>query len=92
MESQVHDFINYLQVEKGLAANTLESYGRDLRQFTAYLSKQEAASLPQVSRPVIVAYLASLQEKGRATSTICRTLAAIKSFFRFLVLEKTRLQ
>lgn len=84
----MHDFINYLTVERGLAANTLESYGRDLRQFIQYLTEQDAATLPQATRPAIVSYLASLQKKGRATSTICRNLAAIKSFFRFLVQER----
>jgi len=88
MDSLVHAFINYLAVEKGLAANTLESYGRDLRQFMQYLASQDTAALPQVTRPTIVAYLAFLQKKGRATSTVCRNLAAIKSFFRFLVQER----
>ncbi len=88
MENLVHDFINYLSVEKGLAANTLESYSRDLRQFGTFLHAGSAQSILAVERPTIVGYLAYLQEQGRATSTICRNLAAIKSFFRYLNQER----
>lgn len=88
MEGYVTEFINYLTVERGLAKNTLESYGRDLKQFGIYLHDKDVDVLKQSNRAVIMAYLHSLQNKGRAVSTISRNLAAIKSFFQFLVREK----
>lgn len=84
----VEEFINYLSAERGLAKNTLESYGRDLRQFQAFLATDHVDMVKQANRAAIFSYLQSLQVKGRAVSTISRNLAAIKSFYQFLVREK----
>ncbi|HWR06305.1 site-specific tyrosine recombinase XerD [Sporomusa sp.] len=88
MESYVNEFINYLAVERGLAQNTLESYGRDLRQFQTYLQNSQLDFLRNSNRDTILSYLNSLQVKGRAVSTISRNLAAIKSFYQYLVRER----
>ncbi|MDF2928196.1 site-specific tyrosine recombinase XerD [Anaerospora sp.] len=88
MESYVSQFINYLAVERGLAQNTLESYGRDLRQFQSYLQNSQMDILKDSSRNTILTYLNNLQTKGRAVSTISRNLAAIKSFYQYLVRER----
>lgn len=88
MESYVNEFINYLAVERGLAKNTLESYGRDLRQYYSYLTNDRIDAVNQASRATILAYLEQLQSKGRAVSTISRNLAAIKSYYQFLVRER----
>lgn len=87
MESYVNGFINYLGVERGLAQNTLESYGRDLHQFQLYLQNSNMEILKDSSSATIMSYLNSLQSKGRAVSTISRNLAAIKSFYQYLVRE-----
>ena len=88
MESYVSQFINYLEVERGLAPNTLESYGRDLHQFQNYLQNGNMEILKDSNRTTITTYLSSLQSKGRAVSTISRNLAAIKSFYQYLVRER----
>lgn len=88
MESYVNQFINYLDVERGLAQNTLESYGRDLHQFEHYLQIGKMGMLKDTNRSTIITYLSSLQSKGRAVSTISRNLAAIKSFYQYLVRER----
>jgi len=95
------EFLEYLRVERGLAANTLESYGRDLRQFAAYvatLDSQAAAvggacasegdASPGVSRDTIVSYLLDLESSGKAMATIARRLAALRAFYQFLVRER----
>lgn len=87
MKKLIHEFINYLSVERGLAMNTLESYGRDLRQYSQYLQRDEA-DLDTVTRNTIVNYLMHLQTQGKATATIARRLAALKAFYQFLVREK----
>lgn len=87
MESYVNEFINYLAVERGLAQNTLESYGRDLRQFNTFLQNSQLDFIRNSNRDTILSYLNSLQVKGRAVSTISRNLAAIKSFYQYLVRE-----
>ncbi len=88
MEGYVNEFINYLAVERGLAQNTLESYGRDLRQFQEYLETSNKEFLKDSNRNTILSYLTTLQSKGRAVSTISRNLAAIKSFYQYLVRER----
>ncbi len=88
MGDWVAEFISYLSAERGLALNTLESYGRDLRQYWEYLkSQEENAALDRASRAVIVAYLLELQRQGKATATIARRLAALKAFYQFMVRE-----
>ncbi len=87
MNNLIHEFINYLSVERGLATNTLESYGRDLRQYYQYLGEDQV-DLDAVSRSTIINYLMFLQKQGKATATIARRLAALKAFYQFLVREK----
>jgi integrase/recombinase XerD len=88
MKKLINEFINYLSVERGLAMNTLESYGRDLRQYSQYLEQDAESDLDAVSRTTIVSYLLHLQTQGKATATIARRLAALKAFYQFLVREK----
>ncbi|MGI6037706.1 MAG: site-specific tyrosine recombinase XerD [Limnochordia bacterium] len=76
-------YIHYLMVERGLAENTVEGYGRDLAGFLEHLSERE---LSQVTSQDIVDYLLA-QKEQRAPATIARQLAALKSFFSFLVRE-----
>lgn len=85
----MHEFINYLNVERGLADNTLESYGRDLRYFSNFLQEQNSiTNIQDTTRANIIAYLLYLQKQGRATSTISRNLASIRAFYQYLVREK----
>lgn len=87
MDSLISEFIDYLSTEKGLAVNTLESYGRDLKQYQDYL-KSDGASIQGVSRAKVIDYLLYLQRQGKATATIARRLAALRAFYQFLVREK----
>ncbi len=88
MKSLVDEFINYLAVERGLAVNTLDSYNRDLNQFRGFLEKEEINDMQRATRNIIMAYLLFLQKRGRATATVSRHLAALKSFYHFLLKEK----
>lgn len=88
MSDWIAEFTNYLSVERGLASNTLESYGRDLRQYAAYLAANNVPHPEAVSREAIVQYLLQLQSQGKATATIARRLAALKAFYQYLVRER----
>ena len=88
MEQTLREFIHYLSVERGLAANTLEAYSRDLRGFTSFLKKSGVSAYEEVKRNQIVAYIHSLRKNGRAASTLSRNLASIRSFYNFLFMEK----
>ncbi|WP_418792405.1 site-specific tyrosine recombinase XerD [Phosphitispora sp. TUW77] len=88
MKSLVKEFINYLAVERGLADNTLDSYNRDLKQFMTFLENEKVDNVQKATRNVIMSYLLFLQKRGRATATVSRHLAALKSFYHFLLREK----
>lgn len=85
MNKIVKDFEIYLKEEKKLSNNTLESYGRDLRQFSEYLLDKNKSSFTEVNKTTIITYLLYLQKKGRATSTISRSLASIRSLYLYLL-------
>ncbi|HHY12044.1 MAG TPA: site-specific tyrosine recombinase XerD [Firmicutes bacterium] len=87
MESLIQEFIEYLGHERGLATNTLESYGRDLRQYCGFLSEGTSHTLETASQATIVAYLMLLRKQGKATATIARRLAALKAFYQFMLRE-----
>jgi integrase/recombinase XerD len=88
LQDYLAEFTNYITVERGLAPNTLESYGRDLRQYIDYVHTKKGIGITEVTNATIGGYLLHLQAKGRAASTISRSLAAIKAFYHFLVREQ----
>ena len=89
MRQQLDIFLHYLSVEKGHSENTLVAYRNDLGQFVDYLETHvpPPADWGQVGKDVIVTYLNQLRERGYASSTIARKVAALKSFFHFLMTE-----
>ena len=84
MEVQVENFINFLEKDKRLSLNTLQSYKRDIEQYTTYLKEINATNISTTNKTTVIAYLLHLQKKGRATSTISRNLASIRSFYQYL--------
>lgn len=78
-------FLNQLKVEKGLSANTLESYSRDLKSFHHFVEKKKIA---RVSRDHIVQFLASLYDRGLSSNSVCRYLSTLRHFFKFLFQEE----
>jgi integrase/recombinase XerD len=95
MDKGISDFISSLSVEKGFSNNTLEAYRNDLSQFAAFVKERLAkedksqASWESVDRALILDYLVNLRERSYAPATMARKVAAIKSFFNFLVAEGT---
>lgn len=78
------DFLDYIRSEKGLSPHTIEAYGRDISLFGSLLNGKH---WKEVVPEDILAFLGLLKGKGYASSSICRTLVAIKVFFRFLKKE-----
>src|SRR4030043_164956 len=93
MDEGINSFISSLSVEKGFSNNTLDAYKNDLSQFAEFICKQAAKEDKQqvtwvtVDRAIILDYLVTLREKSYAPATMARKVAAIKSFFNFLVAE-----
>ena len=89
MKELIEKFINYLAVERGLAKNTLDSYRGDLERYVGFLSAPDIPDHDKVGtqRDQIMAYLLDLKARDLASTTIARTLVAIKVFYRFLTSE-----
>ena len=87
MKPQLASFIQYLDEEKGLSRNTLESYQRDLSQFLEFLAGRGIGSLKQINRNHILLYLGDMKQQGRAAATVTRKTVSIRSFFQYLLSE-----
>jgi len=83
MEDLIKRFIDFLEKDKRLSLNTLQSYKRDLEQYVSYLKEINLQNITNTNKTTIIAYLLNLQKKGRATSTISRNLASIRSFYQY---------
>ncbi len=88
MEKLLKNFLEYLSVEKGLAKNTVYAYNRDLKSFTSFLIAKNIINVKHVNRSDIVAYFRLMQRQGKASNTISRACASIKSFYKFLFNER----
>jgi integrase/recombinase XerD len=84
MEVLVQKFISFLERDKRLSLNTLQSYKRDIDQYIVYLQEINLLSVVNSNKTTVIAYLLHLQKKGRATSTISRNLASIRSFYQYI--------
>lgn len=87
MERQLKYFFNFLENEKKLSENTLQSYKRDLKQFKKYLEACEV-HYNRVKEEDIKDYVRELEEAGKKPSSISRCIASIRSFYQFIVKNK----
>jgi integrase/recombinase XerD len=78
----VEEFLASLSAERGLAANTLAAYRRDLRDYLAYLGDDD----PSAGRAV--SYVAQLHATSLKPATIARKIAAMRGLHRFLIAEQ----
>jgi integrase/recombinase XerD len=82
----IKEYITYLQVEKGLARHTLESYRRDLRRLDCWANKA-GSEVADLTRPDMRKWIASLSREGLAPSSVARAVSAARGFFQFLMRE-----
>lgn len=87
MENWINNFVVFLEKDKKLSNNTLQSYRRDIEQYVNYIDSN-SIDLMKTNKTTVISYLVYLQKEGRATSTISRNLASIRSFYQYLVRMK----
>ena len=87
MEKQIMNFLSFLENDKKLVSNTLQSYKRDILQYKEYIEENNINYL-KVNSKTIEKYFEYLKDEGKKTSTISRNLASIRSFYQFLVRTK----
>lgn len=82
----VKEYLTYLQVEKGLARLSLESYRRDLDRLQTWANKN-GKQIAQLERADLRKWIASLSREGLAPTSIARAVSATRGFFKFLMLD-----
>ena len=92
MKEDIDNFLNYIVVEKGFSANTAEAYRNDLNQLVSFVEEETAkrSLIPQwawFDQQMMRGFLLNLKERGYAATTQARKVAAVKSFFDFMVTE-----
>ena len=83
---EVTDYLDYARVEKGLAANSISNYRRDLLQFCSFLDGH-GKTVADAVRDDIRAFLATLYERGMSAKSTARHLISLRNLFGFLVEE-----
>ena len=87
MDKQIKLFLEFLENDKKLSQNTLQSYKRDILQYQEYLDKNGLNYL-KVDHNDISEYFEGLKEMDKKSSTISRNLATIRSFYQYLLRVK----
>ena len=82
----VADYLHYLVVERGLAANSVASYQNDLKKFSAFLAEQNV-ELTAVDKKVVLDFLEAQTKAKLANASILRLVTSLRKFFQYLVEE-----
>lgn len=88
MEKFLDIFLDYLSVERGLSANTIEAYRRDLLVYSKFLENVAKKSFIASSRDDIRDFMLFEKDKGLSANSISRNLTALRMFYRFLTRER----
>ena len=82
----IREYLNYIQVEKGLAQHTLDSYRHDLERLERWSVKVKTP-VAELQRPELRKWIAELSREGLAPSSVARAVSAARGFYRFLMLD-----
>lgn len=88
MQELLTKYLDYLLIERGVAANTLESYGRDLSRFVLFIEESGITDIKKIKPEDIVGYLTRIRDEGLAANSMNRSLAALRGFYKYLLREK----
>ena len=80
----LREYLLYLQVEKGLAKNSLESYGRDLERLRGWAEKNNF-DVAELSRQDLREWLIDLSRENLSGASVTRMISALRGFYKFLV-------
>ena len=88
MLPEIDAYLEYLTVMRGLAENTVQSYGADLRFFSEFLEMHQG-SLMDLTEDLLVLHLIDLRRKGLGSSSLARVISCLRGFFEYLVRERS---
>ena len=78
------EYIEYLEVEKGLSENTLEAYKRDLEEFCEFCTERGMSDFSGVRRTDLNSYIMRMHDKRLLPSSVMRKIASLRGFFKWL--------
>lgn len=87
MDPLIVGFLDHLSVERGLSANTLAAYRRDLARYEDHLKHARPAGLKGVSRKDVMSFLLSERDRGLSPVSVARELVAVRMLHRYLTAE-----
>lgn len=85
--SPLDAYLDHLRVERRLAAHTLESYARDLRELQVF-AESEGVPAEQLQRPALEAFVRGLMSRGQSPRSVARAVASVRGWYRYLALER----
>lgn len=88
LDPAIEEYLTALITERGLSANTVAAYRRDLSQYRDYLVAAGLSQVEEVTPVVVTGFVALLRELRAAEGTVSRKIAAIRGMHRFLVVEE----
>lgn len=86
-ETDVKRYLTFLQMEKGLAKNTVISYNQDLEKFAAFLHTQKLDHI-DLSENRVLDFIKEESRKGNSFSTQAHLISVLKSFYKYLIIEE----
>ncbi|MEM8893021.1 MAG: tyrosine-type recombinase/integrase [Bacteroidota bacterium] len=82
----LESFLKYIEFEKRYSTHTISSYKNDLEKFNAFIEREyQTNQIQDVNHALIRSWIIFLSESGQSARTINRKIAALKSYFKFLV-------
>ena len=85
MNTYVKEYTSFMTDIHHKSLNTVESYKRDVTQYISYLDGTGVTDISSTTKTTVLSYLLYLQKEGRASSTVSRTLASLRSYYLFMM-------
>jgi integrase/recombinase XerD len=89
INNTIDTYMEHLDLERGLASNTLESYGADLSRFADFLAKNTIIKVQDIDTTVLLAWIVDLKKTGLSAPSRARHLISVRGFFKFLIRENS---
>ena len=87
-EAIVDDFVEYLELQRGLSPHTVRAYRGDLRELLAFLTEGSVTRLDDVGVADLRSWLARMQRRGASAATLQRRSGSCRVFFRWALQEQ----
>lgn len=88
IDIQIQCYLDHIAVERGLSNKTIEAYGRDLAQFSAYLESLEIDDPKAIDESCLLGFLDRMNKQKLASTSVARKMTAVRCFIKFLCLER----